>query len=123
MNSRLLVIVAALAVVVQVVGLYRPTGLAGAPAIPGLDKIAHALMFAAPVLLLLLAGCRRRWVLPVFIGHAAISELVQHFFLPNRSGDPYDLLADLLGIGVAVLLTRLVTRRGFTRPTPDAESE
>ncbi|MFX4274018.1 VanZ family protein [Propionibacteriaceae bacterium Y1685] len=115
MRRRLLITLAILAGVIQVVGLYRPTGIEGAPAIPGLDKAAHLLMFGVPVLLLLLAACRRRWVLPVFAAHAMVSEVIQHRFLPSRSGDPYDLLADLIGIGLATLAAWLITRRNRRR--------
>ncbi len=37
-----------------------------------------------------------------------MSELVQHFLLPGRSGDPWDAVLDLVGVGVgaAALLVR-----------------
>ena len=32
------------------------------------------------------------------IANAAVSELVQHYVLPHRSGDAYDSVADLVGV-------------------------
>ncbi len=38
--------------------------------------------------------------------HAPVSELVQHFWLPGRTGDVWDAVLDLVGValGAAVLL-------------------
>jgi hypothetical protein len=43
----------------------------------------------------------------VSLAHAVVSELVQHWVLPHRSGDPRDALADAIGV---LLATLLVTR-------------
>jgi uncharacterized membrane protein HdeD (DUF308 family) len=47
------------------------------------------------------------------IGQAAVSELVQ-LAMPNRGGDWWDLLADLLGIGLGWALA--------SRPPKEAET-
>jgi VanZ family protein len=104
---------ATLAVVLQLWGLYRPTGPALATWFPGSDKVLHAVGFALPVILITLAYVLRRRALGrrprirvlvavgwLFVVHAVVSELVQHAFYPNRSGDPLDVLADWSGIVV-----------------------
>ena len=53
----------------------------------------HFLGFAIPSTLAVLL-IRRWWPVAVFAANAVVSELVQHFFLPNRAGDPTDLLAE-----------------------------
>lgn len=94
------------AVALQLYGLYRPAGPATPAWFPGADKLLHLVGFAVPVFLVLTAvdrlgrGGRRseRWTLGLFAVHAAVSEWVQHAFYPDRRGDPYDLLADLVGV-------------------------
>ena len=60
---------------------------------------------------LLLAGCRRWWVVPLFAIHGPVSEVVQHLLLPRRSGDPYDLIADVVGIGLGVAAAAMINFR------------
>lgn len=110
-RRRWLLALSVLAVAVHLIALYEPgspDGVIGFD-IPGADKVAHVLLFGVPVWLLgRLTG--RSWLIAgVFAAHAVVSELVQHWFLPYRSGDPFDLVADLLGIAAAILL---LTRRG-----------
>ena len=100
-----------LALVVSAVLLFAPSG-AGAPSLPGLDKVVHAAIFAA------LAGAVR-WrfgnrpaLLGAVVGYAVLSELAQAALLSQRSGDAYDLLADVVGAGAGWLLAgRWTTRR------------
>lgn len=101
-----------LAVAVHLFGLYWP----GSPdstgfGFPGADKIAHVLLFAVPVWLLGRLTGRVWLVAGIFVAHAVASELIQHQFLPNRSGDPFDLVADLVGVAAAVTLLRISGRR------------
>ncbi len=105
---------AAVALGVQLLALYLP-GSAEGPlelaGLPGADKVVHAFLFGVPVYLL---GRLTRRVGLVAIGfavHAVVSELVQRWFVPYRDGDPLDALADLAGIGLAVLLLRRRPRR------------
>ena len=44
----------------------------------------------------LLAGLRPAYLVGLLALHAPVSELVQHYLLPNRSGDPWDAVADLV---------------------------
>lgn len=117
-SSPWLVALAVLAVVGHLLALYLPGSPDPGLDLPGLDKIVHLLLFAAPVWLLGRSTGRVRLVAGVFAGHAVVSELVQHRFLPRRSGDPLDLLADLVGIGIAVLLLRRVSRLTPTDAAP-----
>lgn len=93
----------AAAVVVQLVVLYSPSG-PGGPSVPGLDKVAHAFVFAAVGFTAVRQNWRPTPVLVVLLAHAGLSELVQHFFLAQRTGDPWDVLADAVGAVLAVLL-------------------
>jgi len=85
----------------HLLALYLP----GNPATPDplyVDKVVHAALFGIPVWVLgRLTG--RGWLIAaVFAVHAVFSELAQKWWIPNRSGDVYDGLADLVGIGIAV---------------------
>lgn len=94
------------AMVVSVAGhcyaLYAP----GSPEpptfdIPGLDKAVHMALFAVPVALARLLS-RRWWPVGLFACHAPVSEIVQWAVVPLRSGDPWDLAADLAGVAAGV---------------------
>jgi len=98
------------AVVVQLITLYSPQ-VPGAPAIAGFDKVVHLAVFAAPVLAALLAGLSAPWVLGILAVHAPVSELVQHVALSRRSGDVFDMMADLCGVAVGALVYLVWIRR------------
>jgi VanZ family protein len=113
-----------LLVVLHLLVLYAPdTG--GAPAVPGLDKVVHAATFASVALAGLRAGLAARWWVPVVATHAVVSELVQHWVLPHRSGDPADVLADLAGAALGVLAARFLRRASWagdrSGPVGDAD--
>jgi uncharacterized membrane protein len=97
------------AVVVQLVAVYAPSG-GGAPPFPNADKIVHAAIFAAPVVFGVLAGLRPLLVVGVVAVHAPVSELVQWSLLPQRDGDVWDAVADLGGVALGWLLARWLTR-------------
>lgn len=103
-----------LTVLVQVVALYAPRapGTGGAS---GVDKIVHCALFAAVAFTAVRAGLPWRPVVAVLLAHAVASELVQHFLLPDRSGDPLDAVADSFGTGVGVLAGRAGVRRARRR--------
>lgn len=96
------------ALVLQCVLLYSPSGGGAAP-FPNFDKLVHATIFALPVLLALLAGLPRWPVVAVVALHAPVSELIQWALLPHRSGDPWDVVADLVGVSLGVLAAHLAT--------------
>jgi len=85
------------ALTVQLIAVYAPDG-PGGPKVTGLDKVIHVFIFAAPALAALMVGMRARWALGILAVHAPISELIQHFVLPHRDGDVFDVMADLGGV-------------------------
>jgi hypothetical protein len=87
------------ALAAQLMVLYAPDGPVG-PRINGLDKVIHTLIFAAPAFAALMAGVRARWALGILAVHAPVSELIQHFVLPHRSGDLLDVVADISGVAL-----------------------
>jgi hypothetical protein len=87
---------------VQLVVLYTPQG-PGGPQITGLDKVVHLLIFAVPVLAALMAGLSAPWVLGILAVHGPVSELIQYSLLPHRSGDVFDALADVIGVGIGAM--------------------
>lgn len=100
--------VLAVAVLVQLVVLYDPTqpSVGGLASVPGLDKLVHAAVFA----LVMAAGRRARLprlpLLVLTVVQAPVSEIVQAVLLPQRSGDPFDVVADLSGCLLGWWLTR-----------------
>lgn len=94
-----------MAVLVSLVVLFAPSG-GGTALFAGSDKVVHLLLFAG-------LAFTTRWRfgpvaagLAAVAGYAALSELVQAFALPGRSGDLYDVLADLAGAGLGWVLAR-----------------
>lgn len=123
--------IAAAALAVQLWGLYAPEMPGGdaVGSVPGLDKVAHAAMFAlvswASVRLIVPPGGpfpisrRQRNITLALVGaialHAPLSEWIQGRMPTERMADPRDALADLagiaLGLAVAAGERRLRTRR------------
>lgn len=95
--------VCAATVVVQLVVLYWPRAGSGG-AVAGLDKVVHVAVFAAVGTSAVLAGARAGLVLMLLLGHAVVSELVQAGLLTQRSGDPWDVVADAVGAALGVAL-------------------
>jgi hypothetical protein len=72
------------------------------------DKVVHAAVFGIVLWVAAKAGL---WVWPVaglLAAHAVVSELIQHYLLAGRSGDPADSVADLVGV---VIVTLFLWRR------------
>ena len=100
----------AVALAVQLVLLYWPRGVQPAGDLPW-DKVVHALVFGLVMWTGVRAGVPARPWLAVSLAHAALSEALQGALLPDRSGDPWDAVADAAGVLVAAaLLARSVTR-------------
>ncbi len=109
---RSAVVVFAVLLVVHLAALYWPRiGIQGP--VTWSDKVAHVLLFLAPTVAGLLAGVRPAYVVGLLAWHAPVSELVQHYLLANRSGDPWDAVADLGGVvlGVTSVLVGRALRR------------
>jgi len=77
------------------------------------DKVAHLLLFLAPTVAGLLAGVRPAYLVALLALHAPVSELLQHYLLPHRSGDAWDAVADLSGVVLGV--TSVVVGRALRR--------
>ena len=76
----------------------------------GSDKVVHVVLFG-----LLAATTRWRFgpltaALVAVAAYAPVSELVQGLLLPTRSGDPWDVVADLLGVAAGWLLAHRLLR-------------
>jgi VanZ family protein len=113
------------AVLLQLWGLYRVAGPPQPSWFRFADKVEHAVGFALPVLLILLAIALRGpvgWQRPsmrtsvsvvvmIFAAHGVVSELIQHHWYRYRTGDPLDVLADWVGIAVGILLIRPIFLR------------
>jgi VanZ family protein len=115
---------AGVAVLLQLWGLYRVAGPPRPSWFRFADKVEHAVGFALPVLLILVAGAlhgRLGWqwpgartsvlVVAIFAAHAVVSEVIQHVWYRYRTGDPLDVLADWVGIAVGLLVFRLTFQR------------
>lgn len=109
-SRRWALVPALVAVVVQLVVLYAPSGV-GSPPFAYFDKLVHAAVFALPVFFALLARLPRGAVVTVAALHAPVSEVVQARLLAARAGDPWDAVADLVGVGLGVLAALVVGRR------------
>ena len=92
----------ALATAVHLVVLYWPRSVSmGGPA--HLDKITHVAVFAAVAVAGLCARLPAAALLAALSLHAIVSEVLQATVLPGRSGDPFDVLADLVGVLLGAL--------------------
>jgi hypothetical protein len=105
-------VVLAVLLAVQVAALYWPRVDLQGP-VTWSDKVVHALLFLLPTVAGLLAGVRPSYLVGLLALHAPVSELVQHYVLPNRSGDPWDAVADLSGVVLGV--TSVVVGRSLRR--------
>jgi VanZ family protein len=104
---------AAVALLLQTALLYWPSQAGPQTDLP-LDKVGHLLMFAGVATLASLGGIPAGWIVAVLLGQAVLSEVVQGTFLPERGGEPGDLAADVIGIGVG-----LAAARGYRRFRPE----
>ncbi|OJX98273.1 MAG: hypothetical protein BGO96_03525 [Micrococcales bacterium 73-15] len=106
---------AVVALAVNLYALYAPR--VDGPSVPGvrLDWVGHALTFAVLTFTALMARVPPRLVLGLVAANAVVSEAVQHWFLPRRTGDVTDVAADLVGLALGWLAWRLVRRRGLRR--------
>jgi hypothetical protein len=104
--------IAVAVVVAQLLVLYWPVVTVEGP-VSWTDKVVHALVFAIPTYAVGRAFGAVRLAVVVFAIHAPVSELVQHFFLPGRTGDVWDAVLDLVGValGAAALMVRAARER------------
>ncbi|MDN5860863.1 MAG: VanZ family protein [Pseudonocardia sp.] len=92
---------------VSLVVLFTPAS--GLPSVfPGADKLVHLATFGALVFTGRLARIPRGRLVAGLVGYAVASEVLQGLLPIGRSPDPVDVLADVLGIAVGVLVARRV---------------
>lgn len=96
------------------------------PPVPGIDKVAHLTEYGGYALLTAralfpLMGRRPRWtrwgVAVLWCLLYAVSDEAHQAFVPGRSCDPYDALADVSGAltaGGVCELIRVITRLNLT---------
>lgn len=106
-----------LCVVVHLAALYLPGAAAGAvPMPPGTDKVTHMAVFGAVAWSGLWAGLPAVPLLGVLVVHAPLSELVQASLVTGRSGDGWDVVADVVGVLVGALAARFLGQHRPGRP-------
>ena len=102
-TSGLVVGLAVAAVVTQLLVLYWPVVTVEGP-VSWTDKVVHLLVFAVPTYAVGRALRSVRTAVVIFAIHAPVSELVQHFLLPGRSGDVWDAVVDLVGVALGAVV-------------------
>lgn len=107
------------AVLLNLVVLFSPRA-GGGDLFAGADMLVHVVVFALVALTGRLAGLRAGPLALVLVVHAVESELVQHYWLTRRSGDPVDAAADVLGVLVGLLAARMLARRDSRADNPRA---
>jgi VanZ family protein len=110
-RRRLWQVAFAVALAVQLVVLYWPRTVSASSGLP-IDKLAHALVFGAVAWTAIRAGFRPVLVVVALLVHAVVSEAAQQAFLPSRSGDVRDVLADVVGTVLAATGAVLTSRPG-----------
>jgi hypothetical protein len=93
-----------LALALQLWVLYAPSVPDAASfAPPFADKLVHGFVFGLAVWAW--SRLRRRWawlIAALFAAHAVASEFIQWRFLAERTGDPWDVVADLAGVALGL---------------------
>jgi len=98
----------AVAVLVSLAVLFAPAAdVPSSP--PGVDKLVHATLFGALALTGRWAGVARGLLAPVLVFYAAASEVIQGMI--GRDAAVGDLLADVVGVLLGLLVWRWLARR------------
>ncbi len=72
------------------------------------DKVMHVLVFAVLTLLFILAYRLKIWAVFAWLAsYGALVEVLQHS-LTNRMGDPWDFLADCIGITLVLCFSHRI---------------
>ena len=111
-RPRRAVVVFAVLLVAHLAALYWPRVDVQGP-VTWTDKVTHVVLFLAPTVAGLLAGVRPAYLVGLLALHAPVSELVQHYLRPHRTGDAWDAVADLGGVVLGV--TSVVVGRALRR--------
>ena len=84
---------------------------------PGVDKVIHAILFGVEAGLLVLAFQNIRnklLVVSLLIWCFVLGgflEVVQYYWVSGRTGDVFDLLADMAGAVIGVWIIKLILRK------------
>ena len=79
------------------------------------DKLYHIAAFAGYALLWMRAGVRLRTIIATGLLFGVFIEVWQHTLPIGRSADPYDALADAIGLALGVAAGTVATRAKATR--------
>ncbi|HEX2075926.1 MAG TPA: VanZ family protein [Geodermatophilus sp.] len=91
--------------------LFAPAGdVPAAP--PGVDKLVHAVLFAALALTGRWAGVRAGLLAALLVGYAAVSEVLQGLAVLGRTGSVADWVADVVGAALGLVAWAAPARRG-----------
>jgi len=105
------------ACLIHLYGVYSPHQANSDVQFPYADKVAHLALFGSVAYLGLRSGVPARWLLLVVAANAVVSEVVQYYWLPFRSSDPFDALADLAGMALGAWLGVRALRAQKSRGT------
>ena len=83
-----------------------PGGLVPDVRILSMDKVVHVALFFGFGVLWRCAGASKSTVALAGLGFAVFIEAWQHLLPLQRSADPFDALADLVGLGLALAVTK-----------------
>ena len=111
---RRIALLAALALVVQLLVLPEPSFVPSLTAVVT-DKALHAVVFGALAgMLWVLAGGRAPWVVFALVLGVGVADELHQAFVPGRNADLADLLADAAGAAFALYLMKFVPTGAFT---------
>lgn len=109
-----------LAVGVQLIVLYSPGSAVPSVGIPGFDKVIHLAIFMAPAFVVRRLA-QVGWPIWLLSVHAVASEGIQHWLVANRTGDWRDVLVNLVGVMLGMLLAGWWARRPLRRADAPVE--
>ena len=105
----------AVVVLVSLAVLFAPASdVPSAP--PGVDKLVHGALFAALAASGRWAGCGAAPLGGLLVGYAVASELIQGLTPLARSASVADALADVVGIGLGLAASAVLSRRTSHAP-------
>ncbi|MGW5365448.1 VanZ family protein [Actinopolymorpha pittospori] len=110
-----------LACAINLFGIYSPRQPGPEATFAYEDKLAHMLIFAAVAWTGRQVRLPTGWLVGILALHAVVSETVQATLLPQRSGDVFDAVADLLGVLLGIGLAQILSARG-RRPREGREA-